>query len=183
MRVSEELDKILPALSKVKAGMGIVLKSASNPFFKSKYADLNAHLDVVEPLLQANGLLLFQPVEATDLGNIVESRIYHPESGQFVSSVMKLIGETDMQKVGSAVTYARRYTLGSLLGMKADDDDGESSIGRNKPKGSSYKPKSSTKSASKTKDSSKPSFANRGKSSAAPAPAQETGFVGEDDGL
>lgn len=124
-------DKIYPALAKVKSELGAIVKSANNPFFKSKYADLNTHLDAVEPLLEKNGLVLLQPVVAGyGAANVVYSQIIHVESGQSVSSSMSLVGETDMQKAGSGITYARRYTLGSLLSMKAEDDDGEGSMNR-----------------------------------------------------
>lgn len=144
------MDKILPALLKVKLNLQAVSKTSDNPFFKSKYADLNTHLEAVEPLLHENGLLLSQPVTTSESGNVVKSIIYHAESGQSVESSMLLIGETDMQKAGSAVTYARRYTLGALLSMRAEDDDGEASLGR--------KNKNSTKKApSKLKSSFRPS--------------------------
>lgn len=130
MRISEKVDKVLPALAVVKSKLKAVTKGANNPFYKSKYADLNTHLDAVEPLLEENGLMLLQPVDTSGDVNVVESRIVHTESGQFVGSAMKLVGEIDMQKAGSGVTYARRYTLGSLLSMKAEDDDGEGSLGR-----------------------------------------------------
>jgi len=131
MKTSEKVDKILPALAAVKANLTGVKKGTKNTFFKSSYADLNTHLDAVEPLLEENGLMLLQPTNNLPEGNVVSSRIYHIESGQYVEASMKLVGETDMQKAGSAVTYARRYTLGSLLSMQAVDDDGEGAIGRN----------------------------------------------------
>jgi len=150
MVVSKELDKILPALAKVKSNLGKVTKGANNPFFKSKYADLNTHLEVVEPVLNENGLVLLQPVSTnSDGNNVVESIVFHSESGQYVSSMMTLVGETDMQKAGSAVTYARRYTLGSLLSMQAVDDDGEASLGR-KSKPSQAKPASTSKPTAKS---------------------------------
>lgn len=153
MKTSESLDKLLPALLKVKQNLQAVTKGANNPFFKSKYADLNTHLDAVEPLLHENGLILVQPVNISESGNVVESRIYHSGSGQFISSEMSLIGENKMQDAGSAVTYARRYTLGALLSMKAEDDDGEVSMGRkstsksapSKPKTTSFRNKPETK--------------------------------------
>jgi hypothetical protein len=133
---SSNVDKILPALMTVKSKLQAVTKSASNPFFKSKYADLNTHLDAVEPLLADHGLVLFQPVTVESNGlNTVSSVIMH-SSGQWVQSQMIVTSAAnDMQKLGSAVTYARRYTLGSLLSMKAEDDDGEGSIGRGKTAG------------------------------------------------
>jgi len=87
-------------------------------------------LDEVEPLLEANGLLLLQPVLSYGEHNLVTSRIYHVESGQYLESSMKLVGDNDMQKSGSGITYARRYTLGALLSMKAEDDDGNSAVGK-----------------------------------------------------
>lgn len=132
MFTSDKVDQIIPAVMKVKAKLQAVTKSAANPFFKSKYADLNTHLDAVEPLLAEYGLILLQPVKysAANGQNTVASIIMH-SSGQFISSEMGvLVEKTDMQKLGSAVTYARRYTLGSLLSMKAEDDDGESAVGR-----------------------------------------------------
>lgn len=130
---STEVDKLLPALVKVKAKLQGVTKGANNPFFKSKYADLNTYLDAVEPLLAENGLILLQPVSIDHMTgrNTVSSLIMH-SSGQFIQSSMNLVGDVDMQKLGSGVTYARRYTLGSLLSMQAVDDDGEGAIGRTK---------------------------------------------------
>lgn len=126
MKTSEKVDKILPALIKVKSVLQAVTKGANNPFFKSKYADLNTYLDEVEKHLAENGLVLLQPVSVNLGVNVVES-ILMDASGQFVSSEMTVVTkEQDMQKLGSAITYARRYTLGALLAMKAEDDDGNS---------------------------------------------------------
>jgi hypothetical protein len=124
MKTSEQVDKILPALAVVKQNLQAVVKGTRNPFFKSSYADLNTHLEAVEPLLEANGLVLFQPVVDNSSNNVVTSRIYHVQTGQYVESSMRLVGETDMQKAGSGVTYARRYTLSALLSMTSEDDDG-----------------------------------------------------------
>lgn len=128
MKTSEKIDKIYAAVFAVKKELVAVAKSADNPFFKSKYADLNTHLDEVEPRLEKVGCMLLQPINSD---NTVESRIVHIESGQFISSEMPLIvAKNTMQDAGSAVTYARRYTLGALLSMKSEDDDGEKSMGR-----------------------------------------------------
>lgn len=170
MKTSEQIDKILPALAQVKSKLTGVVKDGKNSFFKSTYADLNSHLEAAEPLLQENGLVLFQPVNETSAGNIVSTRIYHVVSGQFIEASMKLIGENDMQKSGSAITYARRYTLGSLLGMKAVDDDAETSVGRGKTQEASFKAASASTTASseapatQTPATAKPSFRDRYKS-------------------
>jgi len=127
------MKNVLKKLLKVKSEMGSVAKSSDNPFFKSKYADLNAHLQLVEPLLEKNGLLLLQPVESDERGDKVVTRILDSESGEEVRSEMHLVlVKEDMQQKGAAVTYARRFTLGSLLALQAEDDDGETASGRGK---------------------------------------------------
>lgn len=106
-------------LNEVKKEIGIISKDTTNPFFKSKYFDINGLLKHVEPLLQKNGLLLLQPI----LKGEVFSEIIDIESGDSVTSSMELPQMNDPQKLGSAVTYYRRYTLQSLLGLQAEDDD------------------------------------------------------------
>lgn len=135
MNTSPQIDKIVPALIAVKSELQAVTKSASNPFFKSKYASLDAHLEAVEPLLAKNGLVLIQPTGIhPNTGKGTVSSILMHVSGQFVTSIMELAAKdpTDCQKLGSSVTYFRRYTLGALLGMSAVDDDGEDAVGRTK---------------------------------------------------
>lgn len=129
MKMSESVDKILPAIFKVKSKLESISKDAANPFFNSSYADLNTHLEAVEPLLAANDMILLQPVCMGENHDYVESLILH-SSGQWISSQMRLVNTPDMQKAGSAVTYARRYTLGALLSIKTEDDDGEAAVGR-----------------------------------------------------
>ena len=127
---SEQVDKVLPALVKAKSAIGKVAKGASNPFFKSKYADLPAILDVVEPALQENGLALLQPI----VSDTVVTTFIH-ESGQYVSiegQSLVAAKQNDPQAMGSAITYARRYSLSSALSINADkDDDGEKAMNRN----------------------------------------------------
>jgi hypothetical protein len=113
------MENILKALQSVKNKVGALSKTETNPFYNSKYFDINSLLWQVEPLLEENGLLLLQPIEK----GFVKSVIYHVESGESVSSEIELNGLTDPQKIGSAVTYFRRYTLQSLLGLQAEDDD------------------------------------------------------------
>jgi len=113
------MENILKSLSLVKGEVGKLSKDTTNKFFNSKYFDVNQLLEQVEPLLQKNGLLLLQPIT----GGKVKSIIYHIESGENVESEIDLGAITDPQKVGSAITYYRRYTLQSLLGLQAEDDD------------------------------------------------------------
>lgn len=113
------MKELLTALSNVKKEVGKLSKTETNPFFKSKYFDINSLIEQVEPLLEKNGLLLLQPI----LNGVVISEIYHIETSQYVSSAIALGNITDPQKLGSAITYYRRYTLQSLLGLQAEDDD------------------------------------------------------------
>jgi len=116
---------LLEKLGKVKSEIGKISKDSTNPFFKSKYFDVNSLLEHAEPLLQKNGLLLLQPI----IDGEVVTEIWEIESGLKVSSGIKLPELNDPQKLGSAVTYYRRYTLQSLLGLQAEDDDANKASG------------------------------------------------------
>ena len=109
-------------LNEVKKEIGAISKDSTNPFFKSKYFDINSLLKHVEPLLQKNGLLLLQPIMDGDL----YTEIVDVESEERVVSYITLPKMEDPQKLGSAITYYRRYTLQSLLGLQAEDDDANS---------------------------------------------------------
>jgi len=122
MKTSETITKIIPALLKTQKEIEPVLKSAENPFYKSKFADLPSLMFACKEKLNNNGILVLQPV----VGDFVETILIH-ESGEFVSSKMRIINakQNDPQSQGSAVSYARRYGLQSMLFMSAEDDDGE----------------------------------------------------------
>lgn len=107
-------------LFQVKLEIGKLLKNEINPFFKSKYFDVNQLIEHVEPLLHKNNLLLLQPLK----DNKVISTITDIDTGESVTSEIELPDFQDPQKTGSAITYYRRYTLQSLLGLQAEDDDG-----------------------------------------------------------
>lgn len=109
----------LQKLHNAKQSIKKVAKNAKNPHFKNNYADINALIEEVEPILLENRLLLLQPIE----DGYVYSRIVDIDSGEICESCMKLPEITDPQKIGSAVTYYRRYTLQSLLSLQAVDDD------------------------------------------------------------
>ena len=115
---------IAAALAAAQAQMGKALKSASNPHFKSKYADLASVVDAAMPALNANGIAVVQPMAETDLGRSVVTKFIH-ESGEVLEcSIPLIVGKNDMQGLGSAITYARRYGLMALAGIAPEDDDG-----------------------------------------------------------
>ena len=114
------MKELLTKISEVKSEIGTLSKNASNPFFKSKYLDLGEILSNLEPILQKHKLLLLQPV----LDNSVSTEIHDLESGEIIKSAIPLPNIQDPQKIGSAITYYRRYSLQSLLALQTDDDDG-----------------------------------------------------------
>lgn len=117
---------IAAALAAAQAQMGKALKSANNPHFKSKYADLSSVVDACLPALNANGIAVVQPTTDDENGHrYVETVLIHGDSGQDLRCRVPLIvAKNDMQGYGSAVTYARRYGLMSMAGIAPEDDDG-----------------------------------------------------------
>jgi hypothetical protein len=100
--------------------IGAISKDAKNPFFKSSYFDINSLINNLNPLLKKHSLLLLQPI----INNEVHSVIQDVDSDNRILSSIKLPEINDPQKLGSCITYFRRYTLQSLLGLMAEDDDG-----------------------------------------------------------
>ena len=115
-------------LFEAKKHIGKISKDSRNPFFKSKYFDVNGLLDAVEPVLAEHNLLLLQPIE----NNKVITKIVNIEDGETIQSELELPNIVDPQKLGSAITYYRRYTAQSLLGLQAEDDD--ANLASRKPK-------------------------------------------------
>ena len=122
---SESIIKIMPDLLKAQASMSKPVKGSDNPFFKSKYADLSEILAVAQPALNANNICILQPVFTRDGKDLVQTLLIHV-SGEFIGSEVeiKTTKQNDSQAFGSAVSYARRYALQSLLSLSAVDDDG-----------------------------------------------------------
>jgi hypothetical protein len=117
-----EKKNIYLKLLECKKQIGTVAKNAKNPHFKNTYADLNALIEAVEPILLEKGLVMLQPIR----GGKQYTEIHDTESGESVESYLELNSTLPPQAQGSAITYFRRYTLQSLLSLKADDDDGQS---------------------------------------------------------
>jgi len=106
--------------------IGAISKDANNPFYKSKYFDINSLIKQLQPLLKKHNLLLLQPIEE----DMVYSKILCIEGTGGVISGLKLPELNDPQKLGSAITYYRRYTLQSLLALQSEDDDGNLASGK-----------------------------------------------------
>ena len=111
---------IYDKLFMIQTEVGKVAKESTNPFYNSKYFDINKLIEHVHPLLHKYGLLLMQPIEDGQ----VKSIIFDPATEEQVISSIPLPNIDDPQAIGKVITYYRRYTLASLLALQAEDDDG-----------------------------------------------------------
>jgi hypothetical protein len=136
------MNLIAPAFIKAKQAFGPALKDKTNPAFRSKYADLGACIDAVEDALLANEIAMMQETFLDDSGVTVETVFLHA-SGEMIRGGKLHVpaAKQDPQGYGSALTYARRYSLMAACGIAAEDDDGNA--------------------ASQTKPAAKPNAASR----------------------
>lgn len=125
------MKQIAVALLKAQKQMGNATKDSSNPFFKSKYADLNAIREACMPSLNDNGIVVLQPTVSVEGKNYVKTLLLH-ESGESIECLTEIIysKQNDAQSQGSGITYARRYGLQSLVNVGAEDDDGNKASGK-----------------------------------------------------
>jgi hypothetical protein len=140
MNKSESIKNIAGALVKFQSSVSKVAKESNNPFFKSKYASLANILDTIQKPLSESGLAISQFPDENALTTI----LLHADSGEWMESsyVMPVAKQNDPQAMGSAMTYARRYALGSILNLNIDDDDdAEKAMGRQIPKKDELTPK------------------------------------------
>lgn len=119
------MKQIAAALVKAQKSFGPALKSSTNPHFRSKYADLSACVEAVIDGLNSAGIMLMQQCHESDSGVIVETVFVH-ESGEVMSAGKLHVpaAKQDPQGYGSALTYARRYSLMAACGIAPEDDDG-----------------------------------------------------------
>ncbi len=126
MNKSENINELATALAKAQGAMRFAAKDANNPFFKSKYADLSSVVEAIREALATNGLSYMQHLQQSEKHEVcVETVILHA-SGQWIGcgTVAIPVNKNDAQGYGSALTYARRYSLSAAVGVVADDDDG-----------------------------------------------------------
>jgi len=125
MNHSESIAKLATALSIVQGKLTHAKKDSANPFFKSKYADLESVWDACRSLLAENGLAVMQfPGEFVD-GTMSLNTILTHSSGEYMSYLMSVpVTKPDAQGAGSALTYMRRYALAAVVGVVQADDDG-----------------------------------------------------------
>jgi hypothetical protein len=118
-------DRLLLAQKEI----GAIKKDKENPFFSSKYVDINGLLAVVKPVLNKHGLVVSQPMTLVEGKVALSTRILDVATNEIVlESCVLLPTDLDSQKMGSAITYYRRYSLQSLLALEAEDDDGNKAV-------------------------------------------------------
>lgn len=128
---SANVNELFTALSKAQAKMGLAKKQSSNPFFKSKYASLDAVWEACKDYLAEQGLAISQTTVMQGEQLLLVTTLGHA-SGQWSKGLYPINPiKLDPQGFGSAMTYARRYSLAAIVGIAfGDDDDGESAQGR-----------------------------------------------------
>ena len=122
-------------LAMVRGMVSGVKKTAKNPFFKSSYADLNGVMDSLAPALVECNLIYVQYANRHDGVDVLTTELVNiskPDE-KIISHTHLVIPSADMQKLGGAITYARRYSLISMFGLEAIDDDGNVASGKEKP--------------------------------------------------
>ena len=128
------MSAIAAAMVSAQKAFGPALKDKTNPAFRSKYADLGACIEAVIDALNSNGIALIQKQHPHDGGVCVETVFMH-ESGEVFSAGMLTVpaSKQDPQGYGSALTYARRYSLMAACGIAPEDDDGNAASKNRKP--------------------------------------------------
>ena len=124
---SESIANLAKALSTVQGKLTYAVKDSANPFFKSKYADLESVWDACRDLLASNGLAVAQfPGTYSDLDKSMSlTTVLTHSSGEWISQEMSVpVTKVDAQGAGSAITYMRRYALAAVVGVVQADDDG-----------------------------------------------------------
>jgi hypothetical protein len=140
MEQSQSIIELAKALSKMQGELTSVPKSSTNPFFKSKYADLDAVWDTIRKPLSSNGLSVIQTTYDQNDKIYLETMLLHT-SGEWVKSYLPINAkESSPQAIGSAITYARRYAMSAMLGVSADEDDDAEGTTNHKPVQKESKP-------------------------------------------
>ena len=125
MNTSQTIGHLAAALAKAQGEITGALKDSSNPFFKSRYADLASCWDACRKQLSSNGLSVVQTTQPTKRGLMLVTTLVH-ESGEWMRGYLPILAKDDSaQAQGSGLTYARRYALAAIVGLAQVDDDGE----------------------------------------------------------
>ncbi len=117
------INEIAAALAKAQGQITFAKKDALNPHFKSRYADLASIWDAVRIPLSSNGIAVVQEVSTKEASVTVRTRLVHSSGQEFSSACTFPVAQQTPQAFGSAITYAKRYSLAAMVGVAQDDDD------------------------------------------------------------
>lgn len=124
MLKSESIAALATALAEAQGEIENATKNSQNPHLKNRYADLAEILNTVRPVLSRHGLAVSQHPAFADNMVQVETILLHKSGEWMASTITTPVQKADPQGVGSAVTYARRYSLAAIVGLSQEDDDG-----------------------------------------------------------
>lgn len=130
---SATIGHLAKALAAAQKGIKVAQKDATNPHFRSRYSDLQSIDEAARPHLCAQGIAITQGVGADEGHAWCQTMLVHSETGEWMSCTLRLpVGKWDAQGIGSALTYARRYSLAAMVAVPSGeaDDDGEAAVGR-----------------------------------------------------
>lgn len=140
MNQSPEINALAMALAKAQSKILSAVKDSKNPFFGSKYANLESVWDAIREPLTANGLCVMQTCREDDRGSYLVTTLAHT-SGQWMRGEVKLLAaKNDAQGMGAAITYFRRFCLAGMVGVVQSDDDGNTASGRPESPGTEKAP-------------------------------------------
>lgn len=122
------MSELAKALCAAQAKIDGAKKDSANPHFKSKYADLSSVWDACKSALTSNGLSVAQFGRMGEHGPSLVTRLLHVSGESIEGEIPLLNGKGDMQGLGSAITYARRYGLAAIVGVSPEDDDGNTAV-------------------------------------------------------
>jgi len=126
MYQSDNLGELAKALAAAQGEMTAASKDATNPHFRTRYADLASIMDACRGPLAKHGLSVTQLPGRDEAGHVTLTTTLMHASGQYIGSTIGVRpAQENPQVVGSILTYLRRYTLASVVGVVSDDDDGE----------------------------------------------------------
>ena len=118
------MKELFKSLGQFREQVSAVKKDADNPFYKSKYADLNSILEIIKDPLKQSWIAISHNCKHTESGFIVVTTLAHIESGEHIESEFPVFWNKP-QEIWSSMSYARRYNLLALLDIPTEDDDGQ----------------------------------------------------------
>jgi hypothetical protein len=134
MRTSETIKEISMALLQAQKAIKFAVADATNPHFRSRYADLPSVIDAVKQSLNDAGIVFMQTPSPSDSTTLALcTRLIHVSGEWIEDTAIVPLPKSDPQGYGSALTYARRYSLAAITGLYQDDDDGNAASSPARP--------------------------------------------------